>query len=136
MNPKVIMAVAVLSLAANGVLAALVVNQTGQIEDMTGQIEDMKNAGDSLEREVGTLKATVSIQGTNIRKLQQRPELNLDELARTLVELRNDLDLTTDDVNGLGFRLGDVEYQISKPPGCLGGDAVYWAFGFSDGLTC
>ena len=128
--------VAGIALVGLGVLGVISVNHLEQIENL--QVDR-----DSLEQEVEDLRGELEDQGLIVDELQGRPEVNVQNLARLIGQFRTDSNNTLgrvtdleDDLSTVRFRLDDVEFQISRPPGCFGGDVVYWASGFNNGLTC
>ncbi len=123
----------VLALGASVVLTNVAINHIGLIEDLEAETE-------RLAEELEAAQDDLSDQDAAIAKLEDRPTVNIRELASSLVSLRNDLQTAAEgassEVQALAVRVDDLEYQIERPFGCYPGDPVYWARGFGGGFTC
>lgn len=129
-----------LLLVAGGIGGVVAITEITELQDDRARLESRLNeVEDELADQKRQVSETVVRQGAlaqEVRGLGARPEINIQEVATLLANLRSDVDRINSDVTEYNFRLQDVEFQIRRPTGCFPNDVVYWAPGFDGGLTC
>lgn len=129
----------VVSLVANVVLAGVLVNHYLWLKDLDERADKQDEAAldeiDSIARAFVTLEGRIDSAETDLDELTRKVGSQFDpsSLQSQVEDASTGIQTLTFRVNSLASQVDDLDYFVSKPPGCFTGDPVYW---HSNGLTC